>query len=315
MIVVTAPTGNIGGRVVQELLDAGAAVRVVVRDPARLAPGVDERVEVVRGSHADPAVVAAAFAGADAVFWLVPANPRAETVDVAYSGFAGPAIEAFTAQGVGRVVGVSALGRGTPVAGHAGHVTATLAMDDLIAATGVPYRALTMPSFMDNTRRQVGAIMAQGVLYGPSSPDLPTPAVATRDVAAVAARLLRDDTWTGFAEVPVLGPADLTYDQMAAIISEVLGRPVRYQQVPGEAYKANLMKAGMSEPMAQSMLDMALAKDHGLDKGCYPYTGIQHADHVPPVVHTGTRAGPPRLTARTGRRRRVGTADLAWERR
>jgi len=165
------------------------------------------------------------------------------------------------------VVGVSALGRGTPVAGHAGHVTATLAMDDLIAGTGVPYRALTMPSFMDNTLWQAGSIAAQGVFYGPSRPDLPAPAVATRDVAAVAARLLRDDTWTGFEEAPVLGPADLTYHEMAMIMSEVLGRPVRYQQIPGAAYKENAMKAGTSEPMAQSLLDMAIAKDNGLDQG------------------------------------------------
>jgi uncharacterized protein YbjT (DUF2867 family) len=196
MIVVTSPTGQIGAQVVRDLLDAGAPVRVVVRDPGRLAPGVAERVEVVRGSHSDPAVVAEAFAGAAAVFWLVPADPQADRLDAAYSGFARPAIEAFAAQGVGRVVGVSALGRGTPMAGRAGNVTATLAMDDLIAATGVPYRALTMPSFMDNTLRQVGPIKGQGVLYGPSLPDRPAPAVATRDIAAVAARLLRDDAWT-----------------------------------------------------------------------------------------------------------------------
>jgi hypothetical protein len=51
------------------------------------------------------------------------------------------------------VVGISALGRGTAVAGRAGYVTASLAMDDLIAGSGVAYRALTMPSFMDNLLR------------------------------------------------------------------------------------------------------------------------------------------------------------------
>jgi len=237
----------------------------VVRDPVRLAPGVAERVEVVQGSHSDKAVVAEAFAGADAVFWLVPASPGAESLDAAYSGFAGPAIEAFAARGVARVVGISALGRGTAVAGKAGHVTATLAMDDLIAATGVPYRALTMPSFMDNTLRQVAPIKAQGVFYGPSLPDQRVPVVATRDIAAVAARLLRDDTWSGFEEVPVLGPEDLTFDEMAATIADVLGRPVRYQQIPGEAFKANMMGFGMSEAIAQGLLDMAVAKNNGLD--------------------------------------------------
>ncbi|MFI5909720.1 NAD(P)H-binding protein [Dactylosporangium sp. NPDC051541] len=265
MIVVTAPTGHIGGHLVNALLDAGEPVRVVVRDPARLAPGVAARAEVVTGSHADAAVVAKAFAGADAVFWLVPADPRAASVDEAYSGFARPALEVFASQGVGRVVGVSALGRGTPVADRAGYVTGTLAMDDLIAATGVPYRALVMPSFMDNTARQTAAIRSQGVFSGPIAPDLRAPVVATRDIAAVAARLLRDGTWTGFAEVPVLGPEDLTHAEMAATIASVLGREVRYQHVTGEALYA--VRPGMSPAMARGLLDMAIAKNEGLDNG------------------------------------------------
>jgi uncharacterized protein YbjT (DUF2867 family) len=267
MIVITAPTSGIGRQVVQNLLADGTAVRVVVREPARLAPGIAERVEVVRGSHSDPSVVAEAFAGADAVFWLVPANPEAGSVFEAYVDFSRPAAEAFKPQGVGRVVGISALGRGTPVAGEAGLVTGSLAMDDLIAGTGVPFRALCMPSFMDNVLRQAGPIKNQGVFYGPSRPDLKAPAVATRDIAAVAAHLLQDGSWTGSAEVPVLGPEDLSQQDMAAIMSEVLGKPVRYQQTPAEAYKNNFLGFGFSEPMAQGMLDMALAKDKGLDNG------------------------------------------------
>jgi uncharacterized protein YbjT (DUF2867 family) len=267
MIVITAATANIGRQVVQNLLAAGERIRVVVRDPTRLAPGVAERADVVVGSHRDPDVVAQAFAGADAVFWLVPADPHSDSLDAAYSGFARAGIEAFTAHGVGHVIGVSALGRGTPVAGQAGHVSATLAMDDLIAATGVPYRALANPSFMENQLRQIRSITEEGVLYGPYRPDLAAPSAATRDIAAVATRLLRDRHWSGFEEVPVLGPEDLTYAEMAATIADVLGRPVRYQQVPADAFKATFLGFGMSEPMAQGMLDMALAKNNGLDNG------------------------------------------------
>ncbi len=267
MIVVTAPTSNIGRQVVQNLLAAGSPVRVVARDPARLAPGLTDRVEVVRGTHSDPAVVAEAFAGAEAVFWLVPADPQATSVFEAYVDFSRPAAAAFAAQGVRRVVGISALGRGTPVAGRAGLVTGSLAMDDLLGATGVPYRALCMPSFMDNTRRQVAAIKNQGVLYGPTDPARKTRSVATRDIAAVAARLLRDDSWTGAEELPVLGPDELTSSEMAATISEVLGREVRYQQTPAGAFKQNFLGHGYTDAMAQAMLDMAQAKNNGLDHG------------------------------------------------
>ncbi|TDD94658.1 NAD(P)H-binding protein [Actinomadura rubrisoli] len=267
MIVVTAPTGQIGRRVVQHLLHAVAPVRVIVRDPARLPAGVREHVEVVEGSHGDREVVDKAFAGAESVFWLVPPDPRAAGPDAAYSGFSRPACAAFREQGVRRVVGVSALGRGTPVAADAGHVTAALALDDLIASTGVGYRALALPSFMDNMLRQAELIREQGMFVSCGPGDRRLPACATRDIAAAAADLLLDGSWSGVEEVPLLGPEDLSPDDMAHIMSEVLGRPVRHQQVPVEEFRAGLLRSGMSEAVSQGLVEMFLAKDAGLDDG------------------------------------------------
>jgi uncharacterized protein YbjT (DUF2867 family) len=265
MIVVTAPTGRIGRQVLENVLDNGEPVRVIVRDPARLPAQARDRVEVVTGSHGDADVVDKAFAGADAVFWLVPPDPHAHSVEAAFVDFTRPACDAFKRHGVGRVAGISALGRGTAVARHAGLVTASLAMDDLIASTGVSYRALTMPSFMENLLRQVESIRSRGVFSSPISGDRKLPTCATRDVAAVAARLLLDHSWSGAGHVAVLGPEDLSFHDVAAIMSAVLGQPVRFEQIPGEAYKARLLERGMSEAMAQANLDMLIAKDEGLD--------------------------------------------------
>jgi len=267
MIVITTPTGDIGHQVVENVLESGEPVRVIVRDPARLSPQVRERVEVVQGSHGDADVVGKAFAGADAVFWLVPPDPRAVSLEATYLDFSRPACDAFMNQGISRVVGVSALGRGTPVAGDAGHVTASLAMDDLIAGTGVNYRALTMPSFMDNLLNQVATIKTQGMFFSPVSGDREFPTCATRDIAAVAARLLLDDSWSGQGSVPVLGAEDLSNNDMAQIMTEVLGVPVRFQQIPADVFKARLSGFGMSEAIAQGMVDMVTAKDQGLDNG------------------------------------------------
>lgn len=261
MIVVTTPTGRIGRQVLAQLSDRGEHVRVVVRDPTRLPASVRERVEVVPGSHGDPDVARAAFTNADAVFWVVPPDPHAKSLEAGYLDFTRPACEAL--RRAGRVVGVSALGRGVP--GNAGHVTASLAMDDLIAATGVPYRALAMPSFMDNLLSQAGPIRDQGVFFSPISGDRKMPACATRDIAAVAARLLLDSSWTGAGSVPVLGPEDLSQHDMAAIMSDVLGSPVRFQQISVGAFKETMLGHGVSEAIAQGLADMAVAKDNGLD--------------------------------------------------
>ncbi len=269
MIVITTPTGDIGSQVLGHLLDHdhGEDLRVIVRDPARLSAAVRDRVDIVTGSHADADVVDRAFAGADAVFWLVPPDSQAASLQVAYSGFTQAAAKAFTAHGVGHVVGVSALGRGTPVAGHAGLVTASLEMDDLIASTGVAYRALANPSFMDNLLREVDSIRDEGVFTGTEAPDRKAPTAATRDIAAVAARLLVDRSWTGSGSVAVLGPADISPDEQARIMTEVLGRPVRYQQQSIDDLGATMASYGVGDAFVQGMVDMMRAKAEGLDDG------------------------------------------------
>src|SRR5580693_8300132 len=265
MIVLSTPTGQIGSQVLGNLLDSGEDLRVIVRDPSDIPADVRDSVDIVEGSHGDAAVVDKAFAGADAVFWLTPPDPRAPSVEAAFVGFTRPAAEAFRRHGVGRVVAVSALGRGTPWAGRAGYVTGSLAMDDLIAGTGVAYRALVNPSFMDNTARQAESIKNQGMFFSPIAADRKLPAVATRDIAAAAARLLLDPSWSGAGEVPLLGPEDLSFNDMARIMSQVLGQDVRFQQTTFEAYKDRFVSFGMSDAMAQGMTDMAWAKNEGLD--------------------------------------------------
>lgn len=264
MIVVTAPTGLIGHQVLNNLLTSDEPLRVIVRDPSRLPAHVRERVEVMQGSHGDPYVVTRAFAGADSVFWLLPVNRQASSPEAAYVDFTRPACEAFKSQGVKRVVGVSSLGRGKAMAGKAGYITASLAMDDLIASTGVSYRALTMPSFMDNILRQVASIKSQGVFFDMLPADLRFATCATRDIAAVAAQLLLDHSWSGVDQVAVLGPEDLSFNDMAQIMSEVLGRPIHYQQIPGESLKASMIERGASEAMAQGVIDMMIAASEGI---------------------------------------------------
>ena len=264
MIVVTAPTGNVGHQVVDHLLDAGERVRVIVRDPAKLKENVRDRAEVIQGSHGDATVVDQAFEGADAVFWLSPADAQL-TLEEAYLDFTRPAADAFRRHGVQRVVSITALGRGTAWQDKAGLVTTSIAMDDLIMASGVAFRGLAMPSFMDNALQQAGPIKVQGMMFGPYDADKKMPTTATRDMAATAAKLLGDTTWMGQEETPVIGPEDLSFNDIAAIISDVLGREVSYQQIPFEAFKARLRERGVSESFAQGYVEMMRAKNEGMD--------------------------------------------------
>ncbi|MFE2429011.1 NAD(P)H-binding protein [Streptomyces sp. NPDC059373] len=257
MIVVTTPTGQIGRQVLDRLLDAPdgtAGLRVIARDPARLSPRVREHAEVVRGSHADPAVLNEACAGADRLFWLVPPTLRADSVEGHFRDFTESLREAIGQQGVERVVGVSTLGRG--VAKNAGQISASLAMDDAIAATGVHYRALCPPFLMENLLGQAESIRNAGVFFLAASEDRVLRTCATRDIATTAARLLLDDSWTGRDDVPLVAPDDLSPEGMARILSEVLDRPVRFQRTSSADYKATVLRFGASEAWAQGLSDM-----------------------------------------------------------
>ncbi|BBC74015.1 NmrA family transcriptional regulator [Altererythrobacter sp. B11] len=264
MIVVTAPTSQIGQQLVTDLLAVDAPLRVVARDPAKLADDVRNRVEIIEGSHGDAEVAERAFAGAEAIFWLAP-PAWGQTLEQAYLDFTRPAAAAIRRHGVARVVSITALGRGTRWQDCAGPVTASIAMDDMLMETGAAFRGLAMPSFMENTARQIGLMKDRGAFFGPIDPEKKLPFTATRDMATAAARLLHGDHWEDQADVPVLGPDDLSFNDQAAIISEVTGRSVRYEQISYDRFKQQFLDRGASESVAQGYVDMYRAKEKGID--------------------------------------------------
>ena len=262
MIVVTGATGQIGSKVLERLLRQDEAVRVIVRTPEKLPAEARARVDVVVGSHTDADVVDKAFAGADTVFWLMAADPAAASV-YSYVTASVPAADAIVRHGVERIVLISALGRGTQL--HAGHVSASIAMDDLLRSTGAHVRALTCPGFMENLLRQVPSIVNSGVISFPMPGGIPFPYVSTGDIADVAVRLLLDHTWTGQESIGVLGPKDITFEEMAAILSDVLGTPIRFEPGDPEQFFKDLMGYGHTEAMARAFIAMTTAKSRGLD--------------------------------------------------
>jgi len=260
MIVLTTPTGQIGRHLLQLLTDAGAPVRAIARDPSRLPAGVD----AVAGSHDDPAVLDAALAGADALFLLIPPDRSAPDVDAHYRRFARSAAEAVARHGVGRVVLVSSFGRG--IERDAGLLTSATIAEAEVEASGAATRALRPPYFMENLLHLVEPLR-HGVLPMSSAADLPLPTVATRDVAAAAAQLLLDATWTGQDGVPVVGPDDLTPSGIAATLSEVLGRDVALRQTTSADDRAMLIEHGASASFADALAAMTDAQNRGVYAG------------------------------------------------
>lgn len=264
MIVVTGPTGNIGAKLLSRLAQGGEKLRVVARDPAKIPEALRARVEIVAGSYTDPAVVTKAFAGARAVFWLMLGDPRAPDAEAAFVDASRAAASAARDGGVAQIVTVSALGRGWPR--PAGHASASVRMDDLFARTGVAMRALACPSLMENVLRQVQGLRESGVFFGVTPHGQREPLVAAADIADAAFRLLADPSWTGAADIPLLGAEDISGAEMAAAMTAALGKPIAYREMTVEDLRKSMLARGASSGIAQAMVEMMTAKIEGIDR-------------------------------------------------
>jgi uncharacterized protein YbjT (DUF2867 family) len=107
-------------------------------------------------------------------------------------------------------------------------------------------------------------MMSQGVLSLPFSPDRPLATIATKDIAAVAARLLMDRTWKGTDQIAVFGPDRLTPEMMAATISDALGSQIAYEKADIEQLPASMIQRGASEGMARDFAAMYQAQQDGM---------------------------------------------------
>lgn len=266
MIVITTPTGLIGRAVLDTVLQAGEAVRVIVRDPSRLPAQVRDRVEIEQGSLDDVDVVMKAVAGADVVFWVGPPDDEHDrSTSSDDTVFTRTAWDAIRRGGVSRVVFVSSLGSATTRS--SGLVAGGYAMDSFIDGTGVAYRALRTPALMDQLLDQVESIRRQGIFTGSRAGDVVGPLCAIRDVAAAAAAVLLDHSWTGQGSVSVLGPEELSFNAMASLMSEVLKRPVHYRQISDQADADTPLEQGGGQVLAHEVVDGHAQTHQDVDNG------------------------------------------------
>jgi NAD(P)H dehydrogenase (quinone) len=214
VIAVTGSTGQLGGRVARLLSDLDVEQRLLVRNPAR-APALPGS-HIATADYADGAAVRTALADIETVF-MVSAAETAERVEQHLS-FIDAAVEA----GVRRIVYVSFFGA-SPTA------TFTLARDhwateERLRSVGLAYTILRDNIYADFTPHFIGA---DGNIRGPAG-DGRVAVVAQADIADVAVAVLTSDGAYDSRTLNLTGPAALTMDEIADILSDHLGRPVSY---------------------------------------------------------------------------------------
>jgi uncharacterized protein YbjT (DUF2867 family) len=252
-ITVNTPSGNIGRVLTQALLDARAQVTIISRSPDKVADLVGRGARLIKGEIDDERVLDEAFAGADAVFWLNPPAIRPDLVE--WSEATGRKAAAVAKRhGVARAVVLSSVGA---QAGHGtGPVSPLLAIEKAFEAAVPNTVALRPGFFMENVLRSLGTLASEGTIYAPVPGNVPVPQVATTDIGAAAAQELLDGKWTGHRVRGLHGPVDVSQDQAAAILSKVLGRPVKYVQITVDQARQAMLGMGFPEFGANLFVEM-----------------------------------------------------------
>ncbi|GAA0595130.1 NAD(P)H-binding protein [Streptomyces crystallinus] len=252
-IAVTTPTGHVGSRVVRLLLQAGVRPRVLVREPARLDEETRARVDARQGDLTDAGYVREALAGVRTVFWVDPTPPTtADPIEVSLRT-AAPLVEAARAGEVARVVLLSSIG--AEKRHGVGHIDALAGIEERLDTTGADVLHLRCAYFFTNLLFDLEGL-AKGVLTTAFDPDHPMPWADPRDIGDVAAARLLSDAWRGRVVQAVHGPQDLTFRQVARILTEALGRPIRLNPVSDDATRETLRAAGLPASAVEGMVGM-----------------------------------------------------------
>ena len=225
-ILVSNANGKVGGQVVKSLLTSGKAVRVGARNVEK-AKGEFPGAEIVALDFAQPASLAAATAGVEAVFSATPYEllPAAEEA----------LIDAAKAAGVKHYVKMSALG--SEYDPQSPHSLAEKALAD----SGLAWTVLRPTFFMQNYATLALGSVKSGAIYEPAAEGA-TSFVDTRDIAAVAVAALTDDRHIGKI-YSLTGPAALTRTEVAAELSKAIGKPVAYVAVDDAALRNGMKGA------------------------------------------------------------------------
>ena len=243
MILITGSTGLTGSAVVREFARNGHAARALIRNPAKTrlwgnAPGID----AVVGDLLVPGTLAPALDGIDTVVLISSADY--DMVDAQ-----GNLIDAAVAAGVERIVKISGLGPDLDSEFRFARYHAQV--EQHLQHAPVRWTLLRPSQFMQVYYREVPTMLADGTLAQPLGESRLAP-IDIEDVAAITHRTATEDGHE-CAIYEMTGPEALSMTEVCAILSEVVGREIRYVDVSPEEKRERLVAAGIAAHFADDL--------------------------------------------------------------
>ncbi|MVU81159.1 NAD(P)H-binding protein [Nocardia sp. ET3-3] len=241
MFLVTGATGTVGRAVIDRLLAADLPVRAITRRPesADLPTGV----EVVRADLGDPGSLPAALAGVRRVF-LSTSGTEIPEHDANLA-------TAAAAAGVERLVKLSS--------GRAGDAAATdpipswhRAGEAAVRASGVDWTMVRPMGFMSNALHWSYSIRESATVRAPFGQGR-IAVIDPFDIAVVSAAALTEPGHAGKVYT-LTGPRALSPGEQTEVLAEIIGRPLRFEEISPEAAEADLLRFGVDPEMASAIM-------------------------------------------------------------
>lgn len=247
MILVTGAAGKTGRAVIRALGARGEPVRALVHRPEQ-ARALEElgAQEVVAGDMRAQATLEEAALGIRAVYHICP-NVSPDEVAIGRAVLA-----AARGAGVEHLVYHSVLHPQTEAMPHHWR---KLRVEELIFESGLPFTILQPAAYMQNVLAHWERIRVDGVYPVPYDVEARISIVDLEDVAETAATILCEAGHQG-ATYELAGPEPLSQVEVAAILGNVLGRPVRAEVVPLDAWERDARSSGVGEYEVGTLLKM-----------------------------------------------------------
>ncbi|WP_433664411.1 NmrA family NAD(P)-binding protein [Nocardia sp. CA-128927] len=250
MIVILGATGATGSALLARLVALGAPCRALTRTPDRLRDTLAEmsctQVEVRHVDATDPASLRAAFAGGTQLFLTMTNSPAQIELE-------SRAITIAADSGIEHIVKLSA-----PTASPDSSVAVARwhhAIEEVLRGTGVPHTLLRPYAFMQKLSHLAPAVAAQDVIVGAMG-DTACNYIDCRDIGDVAAEAFTRPEIAGHTYT-LTGARTFNYPELAALLSALLDRHIRYIDVPPAAFRqTNIERAGMPDWLADHIMEI-----------------------------------------------------------
>ena len=252
-VLVVGATGTTGREVVQKLSPIGnIKIRAATRHPHKVEKGISG--QYVEFDYGDRSTIQKALEGVQKVFLVTPFVPELFPFEKAV-------IEEIKAAEIQHIVKLSVPGAEDKNGSQIGRIHGQL--ETLIAESGVPYTFLRPFSFMQNFINHAAyTIRSQNAFFQPAG-GARINHVDTRDIGAVAAKILTEEGHEGKAYT-LTGPEPLSNYEVAEILSSIAGKRIQYIDLPEDQARKAMRGAGMSEPTTEWLLELYRLYQTGL---------------------------------------------------